>query len=513
MKEWKIVFWLTAAAVGFRFLHYLIFAGEVVVGPDQIQNITLARRFAGGDLYGVLDVYWTPLYPILIGTLTYFINSLVTPSLIISIVAGGLAVPLTYFLVKQSYGQREAVIAAVIAVFYPHLINSVFLLGTENIYLLWVIGAVFIGWKALKTDLSRDYLLTGILLGLAYLTRPEAFGYPLFFVLLFTGKKLWQKNLPVRSSLTPIFILLLGFAVLAGPYIFYLRSATGSWTISGKTEINTIAAEYSEEDVQPETAAPPTGLNLKKCRVLIESFFINLIIIHKGFPYLLPVFLLMLVALGLFGENWNTEKLEREGYLILFCLTTVVGYAVSTIQTRYFYVLLPIFFGWIARGIVQTEQRFHELIKNHLSDKFIHLFVSKRLIILALVAMYFYVLPLNFFVHSEAAAWEAAAFEERDAGVWLKQNGKPSPLIFSASFRPVFYAEGRPFPIETTDAKELLAQIKDQKADYVVTSERSLKRHPYLKDFNEYLQNSPDFELVYETEKPDGYKIWIYELR
>ncbi len=513
MKEWKTVVWLTAAAISFRILHYLIFAGEIVVGADQMQNITLARRFAAGNFYGVLDVYWTPLYPILIGILTYFIDSLVTPSLIISIVAGSLAVPLTYFLVKQSYGQREAVIAAVIAVFYPHLINSVFLLGTENIYLLLVGGAVFIGWKALKGNGIRDYLLTGILLGLAYLTRPEAFGYPLFFVLLCIGKKLLEKNLPARRSLAPIFVLLLGFAVFAAPYVFYLRSATGNWTISGKTEINTIAGELSEEELQPEKDTLPAGLNVHKSKILIESFLTNLIIIHKGFPYLLPVFLLMLVALGLFSESWNTEKLKREGYLILFCLTTVVGYAVATIQTRYFYVLLPIFFGWIARGILQTERRFHELIHNHSSGNFRQFFTSQRLTIVALAAMYFYVLPLNFFVRSQASAWKDAAFEERDAGVWLKQNGKPSPLIFSGSFRPIFYAEGRPFPIKTTDAKELLAQIKDTRADYVVTGERSLKRHPYLKDFNDYLINSPEFELVYETEKPDGYRIWIFALR
>ena len=109
--------------------------------------------------------------------------------------------------------------------------------------------------------------------------------------------------------------------------------------------------------------------------------------------------------------------------------------------------------------------------------------------------------------------WEDTAFEERDAGVWLKQNGKPSPLIFSASFRPVFYAEGKPVLIKTTDTKELLDQIKAQKADYVVTGERSLKRHPYLINFNEILQNSTDYELVYKTDKPDGYRIWIFALK
>ena len=512
MKEWKIIFLLTAAAFIFRTLIYTLFASEIVVGADQMQNIVLGCHFAAGDFYGVLDVYWTPLYPILIGTLNYFINSIIYPSVIISIIAGSLAVPLTYYLTRQSYGRREAVIAAVIAVFYPHLINSVFALGTENIYLIWVVGAIIIGWQALKEISARKYFAVGVLLGLAYLTRPEAFGYPVLFALLMLFKNLCAKNFSVKHLLAPMLALTLGFFLFGAPYLFYLKSATGSWMISGKTAINTIAAEYSD-DYGAENGEPATGFNLAKGKVLVKSFGINLIIIHKEFPYLVPLFLVMLVALGLFGGIWEKRRLEREIYLIIFCLVTIVGYALAAVQTRYFYVLLPIFFGWIARGIVHIERKFRQSFQSRFSEKLHSKVSSPRLIAASLILIYIYVLPINFFMRSETDSWQSNAVEERDAGIWLKEHGKPAPLIFSASFRPIFYAEGKPFPVKTNKPDVLLTQIKNYQADYIVTSERSLKRHPYLQTFDEELRKSNDFELVYENERQEGYRISIFVLK
>lgn len=480
-----------------------------------MQEIVLARRFASGDFYGVLDTYWTPLYPILVGIVTYFINSLVLPSVIVSIIAGTLAVPLTYYLVRQSYGRREAVIAAVLAVFFPHLINSFFGLGTENVYLLWIIGALIIGWKGLKRDSAIDYLSTGILLGLAYLTRPEAIGYPIFFVFLVFCKNLRRRKLFARNSLLQIAALLLGFTVLAAPYIFHLRSATGAWTISGKAEINTTASEYLNESAQENNdsaAVAPTSRS-QAVKAIIKNIALNLFTIHRDFPYLLPILLLALVALGLFGERWDKERLKREAYLISFCLLTFVGYAAAVVQTRYFYVLLPIFFGWIACGILRLERWLSESIQNLTPNKAAYLFNSKVFVILCIILVYVYVFPINFFVRSEDKAWKTVAFEERNAGLWLKENGKPSPLVFSVSFRPIFYAEGKSLSPKTKDIGEILAQIKERKVDYVVTSERSLKRHSYLDGFPENLPSASDFELIYEKTERDGYKISIFRVK
>jgi hypothetical protein len=501
MKERKAVFLLFLSALAFRILYSWIFSNELIVGGDQMQNILLARRFAGGDLYGVLHPYWTPLYPILIGIVTFFFDSLVLPSLIISILAGSLAAPLTFYLVKQSYGAREALIAAAIAVFYPHLINSVFAIGTENIFLLLIVGLLIVGWKALQKDSAKDYFLTGILVGLAYLTRPEGFGYLGFFVLLIFGKTLRQGKFAARKPLIQIAALLLGFSILAAPYLFYLRSETGAWTISAKSNLNFAAGIYSEEGL------PEEGETENFASVVAY----NLLDIHKNFPYLFPIFLLIFVALGLFGERWDKSRLERETYLFLFCLVTIAGYAATVVQTRYFYVLLPVLFGWTARGIVQMQQWLKDSMRSWLPESFSYSADSRAVISLCLIFIYLYVLPLNFFMQSREKAWQTSAYEERDAGLWLRKNGKPSAYIFSATQRPVFYAEGKQMSPASTDLKNIFAEIKAGGVDYVIASDRSLKRNPYMTGFEELLKNSPQFELIYENNEHPNYKISIFK--
>ena len=515
MKEWKLVFFLTLAALVLRTLYFWLFTNELVIGGDQMQNIMLACHLAEGDFYGVLHPYWTPLYPIIIGSVTYFINSLILPSVIISILAGSIAVSLTYYLVKQSYGRRESVIAAVIAIFYPHLLTSVFRLGTENLYLVWILGALIVGWRGLKSSSATEFLFTGILLGFAYLTRPEAFAYPIFFGALAIGKSWRLKQKPLESLLIPVGALLLGFAILATPYILYLRTATGAWTISDKTKINTVAAELGEEKTEEgnESNNSSRTINFQNGKVVVHVVAVNLIIIHKSFPSLLPPFLLIFVALGLFRERWNREKLLRESYLIIFCLITILGYALSTVQIRYFYILLPIFFGWIARGVVQAEKWLQETNQNWRPHRFFDSPNNLLVPALSLFVIYFYVFPLNFYIRDTARAWQEVAYEERAAGLWLKKNSKTSPLIFSASRRPVFYAEGKQLSPTKRDMREILTEIKTSQVDYVITSDRSLKRNPYLSGLTEILQNAPEFDLVYQQEEYPGYKIYIFKLK
>jgi 4-amino-4-deoxy-L-arabinose transferase-like glycosyltransferase len=510
MKEWNKVLLLTLAGLGFRVLHLIVFANELVADSDQLRTIELARKFAAGNSYGVLDPYWPPLYPILIGTLTYFIgfiDSPILPALIIATITGALAIPLTYYLAKQSYGrEREATLAAVLAIFFPHLINSVFSFGTENIYLLLVIGALILGWKGLERKSTRYYLFTGLLLGLAYLTRPEAIGYTAFFALLAFGKNWWDGTAFSRSSITQLAALVLGFALLATPYFFYLHSATGTWTISAKAGANSALGDLQQMADEGESAPDFS----RQAVEIIHYSVSNVIKINKDLPFLLPPLLLIFVALGLFSDRWDKERLRREVYLILFCLLTAVGYAMTVVQVRYFYILLPIFFGWMARGIFHLEGWYSKSVQSWVPNRSVY---PAALPILGVAFIYLYTLPINYFMVPEDKAWQAVAYEERDAGLWLKKNSNASSKIFSASSRPAFYAGGSHMPPTTTDVGEILRQIKGQDVDYVVTGERSLKRNPYLKGFTEILRNDPDFELIYEKKGRPGYEVEIFKLR
>ena len=243
-RNYRIVLFLWLTSLTIRLCCY--FSSDIVVNVDPSIYVGLARHLASGDWRLGLDPYWSPLLPILTAIVSVFSDSLMLPISIISIFAGSLAVVATYYLVKQSYGEREAVIAAVIATFYPSLLNSTFDLGTENVYLLLINFALITFWKGLVDNSRRSFLVTGLLLGLAYLTRPEAFGYLVFFIPLafsktFTGQKAFS-----QSQIKNVLIILLGFILLATPYILYIRSETGYWTISTKFQQHILGANFRE---------------------------------------------------------------------------------------------------------------------------------------------------------------------------------------------------------------------------------------------------------------------------
>jgi hypothetical protein len=352
------------------------------------------------------------------------------------------------------------------------------------------------------------YFGAGILLGLAYLTRPEGFGYPFFFVAVILVFSFLSKEFSIKRVTPQAGALLLGFVLLSLPYLVYLKGETGRWTISGKSEINTIAGDIADH----EDEAPATETADTPARKFVKYFALNLVDVHKRLPILLPPGLILLAGVGLFGSVWTAGRARREIFLISFCLITIVGYAAAVIQVRYFYVLLPVMFGWVALGITRFSTWFLRSVRSVSRGE---LAFRNRTIVTAvvLVAIYLYVLPLNFYTVSADTRWETRAFEERSAGLWLKQNTPRDERIFSASRRPAFYAEREQFAPTSTDQTELLRELRIQNVKYAVTSHRSLRRNPYMKGLDEVLASDPNWERVYYAKPHGDYWISVYRSR
>lgn len=515
MRSWRRVLILTLIGIGLRALYCTVFSGLIVAGSDATVNIMLGRKFASGNYYGVLDTYWPPLYPFLVGVVTLFIDSITLPAVIVSVITGALAVPITYWLTDQSYGKATATVAAVIAIFFPNLINAVFALGTENPYLICVAASLIAGWTALKKGSLSCFLLTGGFIGFAYLTRPEAFGYVIFFVLLIIFGRLWTKELLTRKPVIQISILVLGFAIFAAPYMLYLHGETGRWMISGKMEKNVAAGAFSKDAIERSeaTSAANPESNEQSPRALATNFASNLREAQKAMSSLIPFFLVILVGIGLFRSSWDRERLLREGYLLSFCLLTIVGYSASFVLERYLYVLLPIFFGWAAHGIIGLKEWYEDSSRSLGITELRYFPKASYVPAGLLLCLFAYLFSTNFFVRSKESAWQAAAFGERNAGVWLRQFAKPGSTTFSFSSVPTFYSQTNEFWIETKDPKEIVQEILLNRVDFVVDSERSYGKRPYLAKLPSALQGDARFELIYEKDEFPGNRIAIYRTK
>lgn len=503
--------YLFLVAVVVRVLIHVVFANDLILGSDQIDYVNMGRKFSSGDLGGVLNTYWPPLLPALIGFVSLFVDDLTLPAVVVAVLTGSLVAPATYLLVRQSYDHSAALIAGVLAVFFPHLLNAVFDVGSENVYIVLITGSLIAGWNVLSSDSLKYCIVAGVLLGLAYLTRPEAFAYPAFFVSLILLKAWWNKA-SLRPAVLSSALLLLTFSAVATPYLLYLRAETGSWTISDKTEINTVMGEYSQViGRNPAAEASEPNFDVATTILLLKIFGFNLVQIHKIIPILVPLPLMVFVAIGLFSTGWSRGRMAREIYLLTFCLLTVIGYAAAVIQTRYFYILLPVVFGWGAKGIVAFGSWLRQTARG-IDNRFLNSFATSSFLPASCVALVLlYTLPLNFFMSSHETAWRDRPYEERAAGVWLRDNAGPKSIVFSARKVAAFYGEAVQVPPPSNDFEEVFESIRSGNVEYVVSGQREFRRNPFLKDLESRMESSEVFERVYtNTEHPD-YRISIFK--
>ena len=125
---------------------------------------------------GVLTSFRAPLYPAFIG-LIYSITGVGATRFIVvrlvQAVLSALLVPLTFYLSLRLFPDKKlvAVIAAWIVALYPMLIIYPIGLATENLFFLLVLISLLLLLKAADDPRPKNFVLSGLFLGLAALTR------------------------------------------------------------------------------------------------------------------------------------------------------------------------------------------------------------------------------------------------------------------------------------------------------------------------------------------------------
>lgn len=181
----------------------VLFSFDLPIGlDDMFQYDMLARSIVAGDGYrwyaepdlhlveqyiefdyvaedydprGILASHRAPLFPAFLA-LIYFFSGLEHRFFIARLVQAAftaLLAPLTYALGLRLFpGQpRLARFASVSTALYPMLVVFPLALATENLFIVLALTALVVLLRAAERHVMRDYLLAGLLLGLATLTR------------------------------------------------------------------------------------------------------------------------------------------------------------------------------------------------------------------------------------------------------------------------------------------------------------------------------------------------------
>ncbi len=234
-KEWVILSGSVIAAfiIRFFFLRY-----EQVIRIDGVFYSLLGKNLIAGNFEEGLSTYWPPLYPFFIGLFSLIFQNIEFSGMMVSVLSGSLLVIPVFFLVQKFCGRREACFGAFFVVIYPSLIHCSVRVHTESIYMLFFTTAILVGWNSISGRKIVSFFLTGLLFGACYLIKPEAIGFVGLLIVMELCAKFYFDGIKFRKIVLNIFVILLGFLILATPYMLFLHQKTGRWTISEKTGYN-----------------------------------------------------------------------------------------------------------------------------------------------------------------------------------------------------------------------------------------------------------------------------------
>lgn len=162
------------------------------IETDGVAYVAIAR---GLIQHGTLeDTLFPPFYPALLGLTSLLVGDYELSGRIISAIAGSLLVIPVFLLGERLYSRRIGYLAATLVVFYPALVEFSTYVLTESSYTFLFTCVVLATLVAFKRQRWPFFAISGVLLGLGYLIRPEALGYLPYLLLVYIGAYLFVRK-------------------------------------------------------------------------------------------------------------------------------------------------------------------------------------------------------------------------------------------------------------------------------------------------------------------------------
>lgn len=186
------------------------------------------------------SMVWSPFYPFMISLFSFVVGSLESAAFAVSVFLGSLVVVPFFFLARKMFDYRAAYLGSILVVFFPALIVTSVAPLSEATYTFFLLLTLLAGWLLIS---KRSYLcafIFGILSGICYLTRPEFLVGFVFILLVFLALEMKKRARGKPPTLALLSVCLVGFWVLAFPYMKFLHTQSGHWMLSGKTAHNVL---------------------------------------------------------------------------------------------------------------------------------------------------------------------------------------------------------------------------------------------------------------------------------
>ncbi|MEW6359763.1 MAG: glycosyltransferase family 39 protein [Planctomycetota bacterium] len=220
------------------------------ISKDSVRFLDLAQCLREREFGSFFENVQHHLYPFLLFAAQDVVGTGVAAALALNVAAGSLAVIPFYLLARNVFGRKAAAAAGLFFAFHAVLAQTAATVATEPLYLLAFLWALYAGKRAIDAGGAFLFTITGFLIGLTFLVRPEGLG---LWVLiggwtLLMGLLKTLGALILRREYAPSGARLLGGCVLMAaatgvtvfPHLLETRLLAGQWGLTRKHEMGQI---------------------------------------------------------------------------------------------------------------------------------------------------------------------------------------------------------------------------------------------------------------------------------
>ena len=432
------------------------------VHSDSISYLNIAARHAQGG--SVFDPIFPPVFPMCIAWLMPLFDSAETAARILSALAGTLALIPATLLIRQLSNERVALLTAALIVVHPALTHYATYALSESLFTLVLLTVILLAWSCLQRGGQLRFALAGMLCGIAALVRPEGAAYLGLLCLIAVYRLRNREGLP-RDLLVSISLAIVAFLIISLPYANYIKAETGSWSISGKTQImltkaRTVGQAHVDLAVEREQKGSnkPTGplsewfgdpLTTMR-RVVMNTHLAEKYVVAGLFPPLL----LIVTGLGIYFVDWRS----RERLFVLACLLPYLPVLLFIVEARIFLPLVPLLLYFAAQGVSTFSDRMTKRKEEGLcrTDLIITLLLILSVLPYTLRPLY--------------RSGENDIYMK--AGQWIRESAPGAPRIAFPRSVIGYYAKGQTLPIPEGDVSEILEQLRGDRATHLAVDSR-----------------------------------------
>ncbi len=450
------------------------------LGTDSTFYLLLAESVHRGEgltIFGQPHTIFSPFLSLLIAPFLFLTSQTEFVAHALMVVSGIASIPLLYWaLVPLMTGRAAGYAATVFGLTgtwmwsYMTDINSQTIATALSIALF---GYIVRTRQAMSTHLPQSLWCTlGVLIGVLYLTRPEyiilfPFLYLLLTYLARASRYTWRSHLRMCACYS------IGFLLVSAPYLIFLKSETGSWTVSGRmNEMVLIATQdtYESVDGAPGDASAiltPPDLPQGAFATLLQDLPGTLKLLLDGLITSERNIIQMYGFLGMFFFAlgvWNVIT-SRQFFTILTYLTLLIPLgAIAFFQggsPNYLVQYLYIFAGCIGYGMFVWERDMLQLFGGMRYIRVIGgiVIISTMVYLVHSVPQRFLFLPLDY-----------TTPELRAMGAWI-QDTHPDSIERIITRKPeLAYFAGTVWTLfpDVDSGSELISFMEGQGIRYVV---------------------------------------------